>query len=166
MVMLLSIDFDCLYFIFSTLILTNHVFGNAVKFEGKLCEVHSVYVRSTSRVLELYSKSEMSVDNEYLFTVRDELTMQNDDAYSLRGSISKDDGSSLSGDSSIHKLLDSPLSLPIENGTQQFLRVDKYDIELTNDLNSSDIIDGDKSPRLQNLLEEDSIKVSEENTKK
>ena len=43
--------------------------------------------------------------------------------------------------------------------------MDKYDIESTNDLNSSDIIDGDKSPRLQNLLEEDSIKVSEEKTK-
>lgn len=136
-----------------------------LKFEGKLCEVHSVYVCSTSRVLELYSKSEMSVDNEYLSTVRGELTMQNDDAYSVRGSIGKDDSSSLSGDSSVHKLLDSPLSLPIENGTQQFLRVDKYDIESTNDLNSSDIIDGDKSPRLQNLLEEGSIKVSEENTK-
>ena len=54
----------------------------------------------------------------------------------------------------------------MDSGTKQFLRVDKYDIESTNDLNSSDIIDGDKSPRLQNLLEEDSIKVSEENTKK
>ena len=47
---------------------------------------------------------------QFLLTVRDELTRQNDDAYSIRGSISKDDGSSLSGDSSIHKLLDSPLS--------------------------------------------------------
>ena len=33
----------------------------------------------------------------------------------------------------------------------KFLRVDKYDIESTNDLNSSDIIDGDKSPRLQKI---------------
>ena len=47
---------------------------------------------------------------QFLLTVRDELTRQNDDAYSLRGSISKDDGSSLSGDSYIHKLFDSPLS--------------------------------------------------------
>ena len=45
-----------------------------------------------------------------LLTVRDELTRQNDDAYSIRGSISKDDGFSLSRDSSVHKLLDSPLS--------------------------------------------------------
>ena len=47
---------------------------------------------------------------QFLLTVRDELTRKNDDAYSLRGSISKDDGSSLSEDSSVHKLLDSPLS--------------------------------------------------------
>ena len=47
---------------------------------------------------------------QFLLTVRDDLTGKNDDAYSLRGSISKDDGSSLGGDSSVHKLFDSPLS--------------------------------------------------------
>ena len=47
---------------------------------------------------------------QFLLTVRDELTRQNDDAYSLRGSISKDDGSSLNGGSFVHKLLDSLLS--------------------------------------------------------
>ena len=47
---------------------------------------------------------------KFLLTVRDELTRQNDDAYSIRGSISKDNGSSLSGDNSVHKLFDSPLS--------------------------------------------------------
>lgn len=116
-------------------------------------------------MLELYSKSELSADNEYVSTARAELTMQNDDANSVRGSISKDDSSSLSGDNSVHKPLESPLSLPIENGTQHFLKVDKYDLESTNDPNSSDTIDGDKSQTLQNLLVEDSIKVSEENTK-
>ena len=47
---------------------------------------------------------------KFLLTVRDELTRKNDDAYSIRGSISKYDSSSLSGDSYVHKLLDSPLS--------------------------------------------------------
>lgn len=116
-------------------------------------------------MLEFYSKSELSVDNEYVSTVRGELTMQNDDANSVRESISKDDSSSLSGDDSIHKPLESLSSLPIEIGTQQFLKVEKYDIESSNDLNSSDILDGGKSQILQSLLEEDSIKVSEENTK-
>ena len=47
---------------------------------------------------------------QFLLIARDELTRQNDDAYSIRGSISKDDGSSLGGDSSVHKIFDSPLS--------------------------------------------------------
>ena len=46
-------------------------------------------------------------------------------------------------------LLPKNYQLKMDSGTKQFLRVDKYDIESTNDLNSSDIIDGDKSPRLQ-----------------
>lgn len=136
-----------------------------LKFEGKLCDVHSVYIRSTSRVFEFYNKPELSVDNEYLSTARGELTMQNDDADPVRGSISKDDSSSFSRDDSIHKSLESELSLPIENATQQFLKVEKYDIESTDDLNSSDILDGGKGQTLQSLLQEDSIKASEESTK-
>ena len=95
-------------------------------------------------MFEFYNKPKLSVDNEYLSTVRGELTMQNDDADPVRGSISKDDSSSFSGDDSIHKSLESDLSLPIENLTQQFLKVEKYDIESINDLNSSDILDRGK----------------------
>lgn len=116
-------------------------------------------------MFEFYNKPELSIENEYLSTARGELTMQNDDADPVRGNISKDDSSSLSGDDSIHKSLESELSLPIENATQRFLEVEKYDIESTNDLNSSGILDGDKGQTLQNLLQEDSVKVTEENTK-
>eukprot|EP01018_Ginkgo_biloba_P018098 Gb_31421 [translate_table: standard] len=146
-------------------ILKCRVVDNAVKFREGLCEVSSIYVRSTARVFELYNTSELNGDNEYICTARGEPSVQNDFTLCIRDDIVKDENSVCSGDGSLANPSESSVSSSKEIGTQPFLQVDEHDIESTDDQNPSDILDRNKNGTLQTMLDEDSIMVPEEMTK-
>ncbi|XP_057854864.2 uncharacterized protein LOC131064654 [Cryptomeria japonica] len=131
-----------------------------LKFEGSSCEVSSIYVRSTARIFELYSKSEISADNEYICTARGELAVQNDDPTYVGETINKNDSSSFGRDNCVDNFSETSLHSLIENGTELFLNVENSDKESHNYSSQSDSIDGNTDGALQVLHE--SIRVSEE----
>lgn len=135
-----------------------------INFMERPCKVHSICLRSTAQLYELYSLSELHSDNEYVCTVHCENSTGIYDSNCEGESISEEKGDPLNRASLMNRSFNSSVSSMEEDRTQAFEEVKELCIESVHRQNLA-ILDKLKDGIPHNTLQTDMNEFPKDITK-